>query len=446
MDDNSYFINLNETVLKYEDYAGNLYLYDSNSNGIFKHTQMLEDIFVNMFSGNRTDKIRMLKEKYSNINIEEQLDIIDNFNKGRNAVEDKPISYKKVYNSLWMNISHQCNLRCVYCYGVDGTYGTSKAFMTLEDAKKTIDYWIQRLDKKEKEVKVTFFGGEPTLNKKLIKFSVAYINNLLSDRYVIKYRITTNGTMIDKELLEMFRTNDFNITVSIDGDEKVHNRNRPFVNGEGSFQKALSTIRLLQENKISSTVRLTILHDNVFDLESNVNKLWEMGVNIIALNMVSSLENRYKITNEDIKSMKKQIHNLALYMMNHKDKSIYNFRLYSFLLHNKIKNKCLYFSNKNLLVETNGDIYRCHRLVGNETFKIGNIFSDNILQEGDTDKKIEGNSKCQSCWANKLCTSCPQINYVYNNDINKPYNIYCDFNKILIEEGIKLYTTIQCAE
>lgn len=425
-------------ILKYEDYKGNLYLYDSNSNYIFKHTDILEDILTSIYCETEEADVKKLKQKYPDVDLCKQIDIIINL---LNKEKERLVTDKIGLNSLWMNISHECNLRCIYCYGTDGTYGTHKTRMTVEEAKKTIDYWFSRLDKKAKEVKITFFGGEPTINKNVIAFSVKYINELLNEKYKIKYRITTNGTLIDIELLEIFQKNNFSITVSLDGDEKTHNKNRPFSNGNDSFQKVISNILYLQKNGIKSiAARLTILHKNVINLENNVNELWSLGVNNIALNIVASTETNFNITNEDIKCLQKQIHNLALEMLKFNEKTIYNISLCGDLLHHRMKNKCLFYSNQNLLVETNGDVFRCHRLVGNQKFNLGNIFTNKQFEKENVSEG-QTNIKCKNCWANKLCTSCPQINNLYNNDIDNPYEIYCAFNKIIIEEGIKFYTT-----
>ena len=431
-------ISSNNCILKYRDYKDDLYLYDSKSNCIFKHSNIVEDILTRYIDGEYSFVTETLSEKYPAVNIDKQMKAYSKllFNK-----KDKENLNCVAFDSLWLNISHECNLRCVYCYGGDGTYGTRKPLMTIDDAKKTIDYWYQRLDKSAKEVTITFFGGEPTVNKKVIAFSIGYLNDLLYRKLPVKYKITTNGTIMDAELLKLLKNNNFIITVSIDGDEENHNKNRPFSNGEGSFRKAIDTILLLQKNDIYNiTARLTIVHENVGNLENNVRMLWGIGIKSIALNMVASLDDKYKITNDDIKCLRDQIHNLALKMYKHPNMSIYNLKLYGYLLYNRMNNNCLFYSNKNLLVETNGDVYRCHRLVGNRKFVIGNIFENSdFLKENHTAQV--NSEKCSNCWANKLCTSCPQINYLYNNNLDVPYDVYCDFNKILIEEGIKLYTT-----
>lgn len=433
-------ISSDNCILKYKDYEDNLYLYDSKSNCIFKYSNIVEDILTINIGREKDLVTEALRKKYPAADIDKQMEV---YSKLLLNKKNKENSNRAVFDSLWLNVSHKCNLRCVYCYGGDGTYGTHKPLMSIDDAKKTIDYWYQRLDKGAEEATITFFGGEPTINKTVIAFSLGYLNDLMYGKIPVKYKITTNGTIMDEELLKLLKKNNFSITVSIDGDEENHNKNRPFSNGDGSFKKAIDTILLMQENNIYNiTARLTIVHKNAGHLEDNVKLLWGLGIKSIALNMVASLEDEYKITNDDIKCLRDQIHNLALEMYNHTNISIYNFKLYGYLLYNRMNNNCLFYSNKNLLVETNGDVYRCHRLVGNHEFVIGNIFENSDFLKERYSTKVN-NEKCRSCWANKLCTSCPQINYLYNNNLDEPYDVYCDFNKLLIEEGIKLYTTVQ---
>ena len=166
--------------------------------------------------------------------------------------------------------------------------------MKIGDAKNIIDFWYKRLETRSKEVKVTFFGGEPTINKEVIKYSVNYLN-----------------------------------------------RNRPFADGNGSFHNAINTILSLQNvGIINVAVRMTIVHDNVLNLEDNIQKLWDLGVKNVAINMVSSLEKQFQITCEDIAYLKEQVHNLAIKMIKSRENNIYNFQLYGYLLHNRYTNNC----------------------------------------------------------------------------------------------------------
>lgn len=430
------------TIFKFKDFKGNEYIYDSNSNFIFNYSDLFEDILSNIENYDQENARSFLRQKYPDYDIDDLIAKTKSYRIVEKDIHDPSIQNEE-FNSLWLNISHICNLRCVYCYGIDGTYGTQKTLMKIEDAKNIIDFWYKRLETRSKAVKVTFFGGEPTINKEVIKYSVNYLNTLLGDKYLIKYRITTNGTIMDQELLNLFKKNNFSVTVSIDGDEKTHNRNRPFADGNGSFHNAINTILSLQNvGIVNVAVRMTIVHDNVLNLEDNIQKLWDLGVKNVAINMVSSLEKQFQITCEDIAYLKEQVHNLAIKMMKSRKNNIYNFLLYGYLLHNRYTNNCEFFSDKNLLVETNGNVYPCHRLVGNDKFYMGNIFSGTYSDEKNRVHR-DRSERCKNCWANKLCTSCPQINHLFNSQTDNPYNIYCDFNKILIEEGLKLYTTIQ---
>ena len=385
--------------------------------------------------------IASIKDKYKQINIDKQIESIMDL-----VSPDKVDTYeewKQEWDSLWLNISHNCNLRCVYCYGIDGSYGTEKALMSRDEVKKAIDFWAEKIDKTSDKVCVTFFGGEPTMNKDVLIYAVNYINSLFRDHVVIDYRITTNGTRMDETLIRFFKKNKFSVTISIDGNENQHNANRPYKGGKGSFRDAINSILQLQKSGVDTTsARLTIVHESVKSLEKNIRELWNLGVKNVAVNMVASEDDKYKITSNDINLIRKQMHNLAVEMLNNSNHNIYNFQLIAKLLHYRLTNNCLFYSNKNLLVETNGDVYMCHRFVGIDKFRIGNIYTNKIIRK--TYDPENARKKCRSCWAYKLCTSCPQINYLYNNDVDLPYEIYCDFNKILIEEGIKLYTTIRC--
>ena len=166
------------TIFKFKDFKGNEYIYDSNSNFIFNYSDLLEDVLNSIENYDQENARSFLRQKYPDFDIDDLIAKTKSYRIVEEDIHDPSIRNEE-FNSLWLNISHICNLRCVYCYGVDGTYGTQKTLMKIEDAKNIIDFWYKRLETRSKEVKVTFFGGEPTINKEVIKYSVNYLNTCL---------------------------------------------------------------------------------------------------------------------------------------------------------------------------------------------------------------------------------------------------------------------------
>jgi uncharacterized protein len=132
-------------------------------------------------------------------------------------------------------ISQTCNLRCSYCYGDKGKFGSEGACMTKEVAEKAIRFLVE----KSKIINsqyflITFFGGEPLLNFELIKFVIEFNKTEYPDKE-FTYTFTTNGTLFTHEIIDYIKSNNVSILISIDGDKKIHDSSRVFEDGKGSF-------------------------------------------------------------------------------------------------------------------------------------------------------------------------------------------------------------------
>ena len=122
---------------------------------------------------------------------------------------------------------------------------------------------------------ISFFGGEPLLSFELIKKIVDYIESYYSD-YLVHYMITTNGTLITKEIAEFMEENKFDIMISIDGTQEQHDYYRKFLNGYGSYLKVLGGIANFQNPKILNA-RITITDINS-DICSYIDSILDLGV------------------------------------------------------------------------------------------------------------------------------------------------------------------------
>lgn len=359
-------------------------------------------------------------------------------------------TYKKEYDlgekesykgGLWLNISHDCNMRCSYCYAQGGNYGAHSQLMTEEIAQKCINYWYDNIDKSKKFFEVVFFGGEPLFNQKVFFYIIKKINNIISELGAnVRYTMATNGTIINEDILNVIKENNFNLSISNDGMKHIHDRNRPYVSGRQSYDDVIRNILEFQKVNNNLVVNMVVVKDMIPFVEESVKELWEKGVQ--SVNVSLCMDNQVILTYEDLKMWNEQITHLAEITFQNiiSGKKQYLSNIYdSILSFGKSDGigKCSLFNNGVFVFAPNGDVYKCHRNVGKEKYKLANINDENLnlLQYRMMKPKIE---KCTRCWAKTLCDDgCPYEHELYTGDMNTPAQIVCDKTKIIQEEVIK---------
>lgn len=232
-----------------------------------------------------------------------------------------------------MEVSNDCNLRCIYCYGQGGSYGSSRQLMKEEVLIKSLEYCFQRFEPNQK-ISIIFFGGEPLINYQLIVKAVDMINDFAErNGNTVSYGITTNGTVINDDIVKLFKHNKFKVTVSIDGGEIIQNKNRPFPHGNGSFGQIKRNVNVMLQNNISLIARITLTKPYIKDLKKSVEDIWEMGINNVTFETVSSTEREPNLTEDDLVEFRHQLQTLTDITYNNiKNKG--QRRLYVYLLHN----------------------------------------------------------------------------------------------------------------
>lgn len=411
------------------------YIYFGTNNLLYKSDEIISDILHLAEKCTDEEIITHMSKKYGTAEIYDYLNLF-------NETECASINNKNTDNkisSLVLNVSHDCNLNCVYCYGDGGNYGLVRKLMDVDMAKKAIDYWLERLDMDAHMLTVSFFGGEPLMNTKVISFAVDYINERLAKLHKRAfYTITTNGTILNESILKLLIENQFNITVSIDGLKDYHDANRPFRDGKGSYSRVQENVKILVENGATLNSRITLTHENIKAFSDIVKSIWSLGIDSVVFDIATTTNQKYAITPEDVKLLEEQISELAdiTYdsLVNKGNRVLFNIVQTSMILNgNKSQCSCSFNTNKTLMMDPDGDVYRCHRVQGYDEFKLGNITDK--LQPAE---KVKFEC-CDSCWADKLCSKCAHTNYIVNNDVRKPYSIWCACKKILYKETLKLY-------
>jgi uncharacterized protein len=340
----------------------------------------------------------------------------------------------KVLNKMVFSIAHTCNMCCAYCFADGGTFG-SKAFMSKKMVKDAIDYFFNYASKSAKKYNISFMGGEPLTNLDVFYFAVDYINSRAKEiKIPIRYTITTNATIINEKILDYIIKNNMHINFSIDGNRGIHDLNRKYVNGNGSFDIVMNTLEILKNhNYYNMTARMTITKPGIKTLCSDIKFLWDSRFYYIYFDLVKTSIKELAVDNSDICGLKEQLFELLdsnIYLDRMKEgRFVRNFSDKEYLIDNKqILRECSYYNTNMLEVTPEGDFYKCPYTVGNIEHQCGNIYSG--VEWTRYTGVFEISELCKSCWAKRLCGGGCGI----DRDV-----VRCNYIKIIYECALKHY-------
>jgi uncharacterized protein len=352
--------------------------------------------------------------------------------------------------AVCLNIIHGCNLRCKYCFADDGEYHGHKGVMTLETAKKAIDYVVKRSGPR-RNIEIDLFGGEPTMIMDTIKEIIAYAReNEKQWKKNIRFTMTTNATLLNDEMMDFMDKEMGNIILSLDGRKEVNDNVRIKVDGSGSYDDILPNIKKMIEKRSSDKlyyVRGTFTRANT-DFYEDVKAMVEEGFREISIEPVV-LEDGHPLAlrEEDLPKIFENYDKLY-YEMARRKKEGDEFNFYHFNI-DLNGGPCVYkrisgcgAGFEYVAITPQGEVYPCHQFVGREEFKLGSVYDDTYDNElGKTFKKahIYNKPKCKECWARFYCSGgCQANNFNFNGDMNIPYDIGCQMQKKRIECAIAL--------
>ena len=314
-----------------------------------------------------------------------------------------------VVKALCLHIAHDCNLACRYCFAEEGEYHGRRALMDYETGKKALDFLVANSGAR-RHLEVDFFGGEPLMNFETVKRLVAY-GRELEKQYPKEFRftITTNGVLLNDEIMEFCNREMDNVVLSIDGRKEVHDRMRPFRGGQGSYDviidKFLRFAAQRREKGLKYYVRGTYTRWNT-DFAADVIHLADLGFDQISMEpVVAPPEAPYSLRLEDIPVLKEQYDILAREMIK-REKEGKGFNFFHFMI-DLTGGPCVYkrlsgcgSGTEYLAVTPWGDFYPCHQFVGMEEFLMGNT------DEGIKRTDLVNSFKCVNVYSKKECRSC----------------------------------------
>lgn len=437
------------------------YVIDVNTGVIHEIDELVFDILDDDRLKDKGELIESLKHKYSVEDINEAYDeIVELINQemlySKDLYEDIALNdnSKSFIKALCLNVAHDCNLKCKYCFADEGEYKGCRKLITLEVGKKAIDFVIEKSGPR-KNIEIDLFGGEPLIVFDTIKEIIAYAREQEKIyNKVIRFTMTTNATLLNDEIMEFIDKEMGNIVLSIDGRKEVNDKVRVRADGSGSYDKILPKIRQMVDKRDKSKqyyVRGTFTRENT-DFYEDVKHFADLGFKEVSVEpVVLPEEHELSLRKEDLPTIFEQYDKLYDFLLkkNAEDKE---FRFYHFNIDLK-GGPCVYkrisgcgAGHEYVAITPDGDVYPCHQFVGNEAFKMGTIFGDTLdMNISDNFKKahIYNKPKCKDCWARFYCSGgCQANNYNFNGDIHVPYDLGCDMQKKRIECAIALKSKI----
>lgn len=427
---------------------GRVFLLDVESGSIYEIDSLTEKLIINRISPNSYSEGEFLC--YSESEIKEASSEIDRliadgmlFSPEK---EHHPAVYSGVVKSMCLNVSHLCNLRCEYCFADGGSYNSKAENMSLEVAKKAIDFIIEK-SAARRNLEVDFFGGEPLLNFDVVRQTVEYARNLEKiHNKNFRFTITTNAMLLTDDIIEFFNKEMYNVVISVDGRQSVHDCVRKTASGGGSFERAIANaLRFKELRKGQYYVRGTYTSLNK-DFANDVLYLNDLGFDQLSIEpVVLPKEHRLAIQESDIEQLKAEYDRLASeYIERRKGEKWFNFFHFMLDIYNgPCESKRLVgcgAGNDYVAIAPNGNIYPCHQFDGESGYVIGNVLDgtfDPRIPTYFAENNLLKKDKCKNCWAKYYCSGGCAANAIkYGGHINKPYELSCELMRKRIECAI----------
>ena len=426
---------------------------DVNSGSVHVVDEIVYDVIALLDQGaEEAEVLEKLRESYPEEELKTALDEIHTLTEqGMLFTEDiyeNVIEHFKerptVVKALCLHIAHDCNLACRYCFAEEGEYHGRRALMSFEVGKKALDFLIANSGSR-KNLEVDFFGGEPLMNWQVVKDLVAYgreqekIHNKN-----FRFTLTTNGVLVDDEVMEFCNREMGNVVMSIDGRKEVHDYMRPFRKGAGSYDLIVPKFQKWAEsrNQDKYYARGTFTHHNL-DFSKDVLHLADLGFKQISVEpVVAPADADYALQPEDLPKIFEEYDNLAKEMVKRK-KEGNGFNFFHFMI-DLTGGPCVYkrlsgcgSGTEYLAVTPWGDLYPCHQFVGEENFLLGNV--DEGITRPEICQEFKGcnvyaKEECKKCFARFYCSGgCAANSYNFKGNINDVYEIGCELQRKRVE-------------
>ncbi len=435
---------------------------DTCSGSVHVVDEVAYDIIA-MYKEKSADEIvKYITETYTNEEITEQ-DVLDCISDVKSLEEAgklyTPDTYEgmafdfknrnTVIKALCLHVAHTCNLNCSYCFASQGKYHGERALMSFEVGKRALDFLIENSGTRH-NLEVDFFGGEPLMNWNVVKELVAYarVQEKIHNKN-FRFTLTTNGVLVDDEVIDFCNKEMSNVVLSLDGRPEVHDRLRVDYMGRGSYDLIVPKFQEFVKRRGGKNyyMRGTFTHNNI-DFTNDIFHMADLGFTELSMEpVVCAPTDAAALTEEDLPVLFDQYEILAKEMIKRK-KEGRPFTFYHYML-DLTHGPCIYkrisgcgSGTEYMAVTPTGDLYPCHQFVGDTKYLLGNIW------DGVTNKEIQNEFKlcnayareeCNDCWAKLYCSGgCAANSYHASGKITGIYEYGCELFKKRIECAVMI--------
>ena len=437
---------------------------DTCSGSVHSVDEVAYDIIAMYPEYSREEIISAIRKKYDespDVTSDDINDCIDDIeelkNSGRlytpDTFEEMAGTFKErsgnVIKALCLHVAHTCNLNCSYCFASQGKYQGERALMSFDVGKRALNFLIENSGTRT-NLEVDFFGGEPLMNWDVVKQLVKYARTREKEcNKNFRFTLTTNGMLIDEDVIDFANKEMSNVVLSLDGRKEIHDRLRVDYQGKGSYDTIVPKFRRLVDSRNGKNyyMRGTFTHANP-DFTKDIFHMSDLGFTELSMEPVVTGENDpAALTKEDIEIVKNQYELLAKDMLRRqKDGKPITFYHYMLDLTN---GPCIYkrisgcgSGTEYMAVTPWGDLYPCHQFVGDEAYKLGDIWNginNETLREEFRSCNAYARPECNDCWAKFYCSGgCAANAYHASGSIRGIYEPGCELFKKRIECAIMM--------
>lgn len=353
---------------------------------------------------------------------------------------DKLAKRSTVVKALCLHVAHTCNLDCEYCFASQGKYHGERALMSFEVGKRALDFLVENSGDRH-NLEVDFFGGEPLMNWQVVKDLVAYARSIEKQHdKCFRFTLTTNGMLVDDEVIEFSNREMDNVVMSLDGRKEINDHFRKTAGGVGSFDIIVPKFVKFAKARGEKDyyIRGTFTHNNP-DFMKDIEVMLDLGFDRLSMEpVVCPPDSPYALTEEDKKIVCRQYELLAEKMIERRRAGT-PFVFYHYMLDLE-HGPCIYkrlsgcgSGTEYMAVTPTGELYPCHQFVGDKDYLMGDVFNG-VTNTAVRDKfkrcNVYSKPECADCWARLYCSGgCAANSYHATGDINGIYSYGCDLFK-----------------
>ena len=354
-----------------------------------------------------------------------------------------------VVKALCLHVAHTCNLSCPYCFASQGKYHGQQALMRFDVGKRALDFLMENSGDRV-NLEVDFFGGEPLMNWEVVKELVAYAREQEGPRgKKFRFTLTTNGMLIDDDVIDFANREMHNVVLSLDGRKEVHDRLRVDWAGRGSYDRIVPKFQKLVERRGGKGyyMRGTFTHANP-DFTKDVLHMADLGFDQLSMEpVVCAPDDPAALTAEDLPIVLEQYELLAKEMLR-REREGRGFTFYHYML-DLAHGPCIYkrisgcgSGTEYMAVTPWGDLYPCHQCVGEEAYKLGDIWqgvTNTAVRDEFKSCNAYARPECADCWAKLYCSGgCAANAYHASGSIRGVYEYGCELFRKRIECAVMM--------